>query len=1085
MATAPEQLRVPARGARTYSELVLDGLAEAVLLVDTRAAHKPVVLANAAAQQFFRGNHSGFAQDPCLYDCLAAPEALVIETTLAKVSKREPLGRVVSFRTAAGEVNVWTEFKLLDGDPGQRLVSLRFAAAPPPPELGFAIDQLPMDLLVLDHNLKITYANAAALRTNRLAPAKLLGCSALSVQPTAALPLEVYRRALAGTAHRGEPVAFTNSAGVTHWYEISVQPVQSTAATMGLLVLASDVTEAHERARTQASSESRLRALTENAYDVIVIADTDGSVQFVSGGVTDSLGYAVEERRGRNIFDHIHPGDRAAVLAQYRRMVAGETAGFMQEYRIQHKDGGFRWFECVCVPALKNPLIGGVVINARDVTPRKQAEQRLRQREELFRLATDAVDGVIFEWDVASERVQRSRGMLEVLGLSPEELAGSADPWRDRIHPPDLAAVDETVRAALASGRGWTTTYRLRDARDRYRLILERALIQRNAEGVAQRVVGCSVDVTELNRSRDLLAETQRATLTGGWEYFFRSGEMVWTEEMYRLHETTPADFELSLESARTRLTAESRERHEAALEAAMAAGHNAGFDLELELNTLKGNRIWVRMIGRYECLGDRPIRVFGSMQSIQAQKTAQIALERRSDWLKLSLNMAQMRAWRWDRRADVFEFVARKRGGKVLRFAAGFARILARLHPADRERVRRAIDAAFHADQEFHEEFRLPTRQGGYRSYATTARLLRDEAGQPFGLVGVTQDITTRREAEIRLRRAEELLRATTENTTDTLMLLDQELQVRFVNKVWPDPGGSLRVGDPIAAFLPPAAREPVLAKLRQVLATGEPASHEYEAGGASGRPRHVECRAVRVPGSGGSAGLSLSVRDITDRKRLEREILDVVSRERQRIGRDLHDGLGQELTGIALMLRGLARRIEQDRPESLPAVEEIMALVNESIESTRSLARGLLPVSVERGGLGVALRQLAERGGVLYGMEVRCQTESWPELRLDETAASHLYRIAQEALTNAARHGHASRVEIALRVNDHAYELQIVDDGEGMPLTPASCSGLGLRIMGYRAKTIGARLEIGRNEPRGTRVRVIGDQRAVATGV
>jgi signal transduction histidine kinase len=224
---------------------------------------------------------------------------------------------------------------------------------------------------------------------------------------------------------------------------------------------------------------------------------------------------------------------------------------------------------------------------------------------------------------------------------------------------------------------------------------------------------------------------------------------------------------------------------------------------------------------------------------------------------------------------------------------------------------------------------------------------------------------------------------------------------------------------------------------------------------------------------------------REIAERKRLEREILDVSNRERQRIGRDLHDSLGQELTGIALMLRGLARRIEQDRPAYVPAIEEMLGLVNRSIESARSLARGLLPVSTGQGGLVTALSQLAERGGAMYGIDVRCTTACLPELQLDDTVVSHLYRIAQEALTNAARHGRATRVDIQLEVTAQSFELQIADDGQGMPDGPAYERGLGLRIMSERANCIGAKLEIGPNLPLGTRVRVIGEQRAPATGV
>jgi PAS domain S-box-containing protein len=412
-----------------------------------------------------------------------------------------------------------------------------------------------------------------------------------------------------------------------------------------------------------------------------------------------------------------------------------------------------------------------------------------------------------------------------------------------------------------------------------------------------------------------------------------------------------------------------------------------------------------------------------------------------------------------------------------------GLKKLLARVHPQDRLALRRGIDRAFETGSEVHEEFRLRSYDGQYRSYATISRPLFDAAHQPSGLVGVTQDVTARHESEARRRRSEEVLRTTTANTADTLLLLDTELRVRFVNRAVRGMAIDEIIGRDVSVLLPENARDGVIAKLRQVLTTAETATYELEINEQGGDTRYLENRAVLVRDDGVSAGISITVRNITERKRLEQEILDVSSRERQTIGRDLHDGLGQELTGVALMLRGLATRIQKQCPESVGQVNEIVTLVNQSIETARSLARGLLPVNTESGGLTLALRSLVDRSRDLYGFKVELRAEVSPAVSLSETNASHLYRIAQEALTNTARHGRASTVTVFLLATQNKFSLEITDDGVGIGETAQSAPGMGLKIMKYRASMIGARFEIAPNHPQGTVIRVTGEQPMVTS--
>jgi PAS domain S-box-containing protein len=215
----------------------------------------------------------------------------------------------------------------------------------------------------------------------------------------------------------------------------------------------------------------------------------------------------------------------------------------------------------------------------------------------------------------------------------------------------------------------------------------------------------------------------------------------------------------------------------------------------------------------------------------------------------------------------------------------------------------------------------------------------------------------------------------------------------------------------------------------------------------------------------------VSSAIRDISERKRLENTILKISEREQRRIGRDLHDGLGQHLTGIAFMSKVLEERLsEVSVPESADAAK-IVRLVNDAIRKTKELSRGLLPVVSEAHGLMSALKQ---RTGELEDLfQIRCRFEcDEPVLIGDLNVATNLYHIAQEAVNNAIRHGKSKNIVIRLTSKDGTGELTIQDDGDGFPKKSTGQPGAGLSIMNYRAVMVGGSLKLQVNPDRGISV-------------
>lgn len=201
--------------------------------------------------------------------------------------------------------------------------------------------------------------------------------------------------------------------------------------------------------------------------------------------------------------------------------------------------------------------------------------------------------------------------------------------------------------------------------------------------------------------------------------------------------------------------------------------------------------------------------------------------------------------------------------------------------------------------------------------------------------------------------------------------------------------------------------------------------------------------------------------VRDITEQRRLEQEVLRISEHERRRIGQDLHDGLGQMLTGISLINKSIASTLK-DQDHSLAAEsEEITKLIQEADEYARNLSRTLIPVELESNGLKAAIRRMADNAEKLFN--IKCILVDFVDIHFDDpTSLSHLYRIVQEATSNAVKHGNASKVIIQMEVDKDKLVLTIEDNGTGFSADWDQGKGLGVRIMQFRSNLIGANLRI-----------------------
>jgi PAS domain S-box-containing protein len=344
--------------------------------------------------------------------------------------------------------------------------------------------------------------------------------------------------------------------------------------------------------------------------------------------------------------------------------------------------------------------------------------------------------------------------------------------------------------------------------------------------------------------------------------------------------------------------------------------------------------------------------------------------------------------------------------------------------------------------------------------------------------------EIRIRREAEQASRESEARLFAITDHCPVMIFLKDLQGRYLHINRQFAEVFG-LKAAAALGKTDPeifPAEQAAVFgANELKVLSAGAPIIFDEVVKQPDGPHFSVAARFPLIDSHGKIYAIGGVIADVTDRRQLEDEILRISEREQRRIAQDLHDGLGQRLAGVSFMADVLMKNLAKIQSPQLAHATRISSLLQATVAEARGLAHGLHPVDEEPHGLMCALNDLAERVSAMF--KVRCCL-SCPEpvLLTDNSKATHLYRIAQEAVTNAIRHGKARRVEIVLSSRKQNLMLAIRDDGVGIKHARrrrrskdkgnGEGEGMGLRIMEHRAEMMGGSVQIIGRKPRGTEV-------------
>jgi PAS domain S-box-containing protein len=394
------------------------------------------------------------------------------------------------------------------------------------------------------------------------------------------------------------------------------------------------------------------------------------------------------------------------------------------------------------------------------------------------------------------------------------------------------------------------------------------------------------------------------------------------------------------------------------------------------------------------------------------------------------------------------------------------------RIHPEDKSRWSSEAAQMFLSGMPLRSVYRVIARDGHVVSFRCEAKMVRLPSGQPWFIHGVGFDITDLKRAEDALNEERNFASAVVDTVGALVLVLDPQGRIVRFNRACEQTSGydstEVAGGEVCELLVAPEDRARFRETFEQLREGRLPATYESAWVTRDGVRHAISWSGTSLAGPGGALEyVILTGIDITEAKRLERTILDISGREQRRIGQDLHDGLGQHLTGVAFLSKVLEQKLREKNLPEVADAAKIVALVNEAIDKTRELSHGLLPVLSEADGLMTALESLALQVEDLF--QVTCTFECpQPAFIHESDIATHLFHIAQEAVNNALRHGQPHLISIQLSGGTEPF-LQVTDDGVGLQQgctatakAPMAGQGMGLLIMSYRAKMVGGSLTV-----------------------
>ena len=877
-----------------------------------------------------------------------------------------------------------------------------------------------------------------------------------------------------------------------------------------------DITEQRQAKAALRKSEERFRAIADFSPDIISIFDREGRLIFNSAAAVKIHGYPAGELENRSTFDFIHPDDRPGVTAAFSRLLNDQATEVKVQYRYHNADGSYKWMEAIGRNELRNPHINGIIAISRDITERKQTEAALRDNELKFRQLADNITDVFWITSLDFKIMHYvSSGYEKIWGRSMASLYSRPHEWFDSILTEDKKQVaDELARLA-----GDTLTvqmeYRIARPNGEIRWIMDRAYTVLDAADKPVRRTGIAKDITE---SKQAEMELRQLNETLDQRVDERTAALQESEERFRAIATNTPDHiliqdrklryqmvinpQLGLAEANM-IGKTDRDLFQPADAARLLALKKRVLKtgkpvrMETPFSNLKGDLEYFE--GVYTPKWDTKGKVdglIGYFRNITERKQAEEKLKESESkfFVAFKNSPTPMNISRVDNGLivdanDAFIATTGYPRKEVINSSITALRIW--VNPKNRAQVvKQLIDQGKVTDKEF--QYRRKNGEGGTGIYSAHLIHLKNVPH----ILSAVKDITDRKRTERALLESERLHRLLFTNSQDALVTVEAPTwKIVVANPAAMKMFRAENIGQLLAVNpwelspeFQPDGRTSLQAARMMINKAMDQGSHSFEW-------RHRRLDGEEFPASvllarvevAGRTLVQGTVRDLTERVQLEQEVLNISDWERRRIAQDLHDGLGQLLVGAGFLADALRKDMAATSEQWMPRLNRIQAAINAAGKQARDVARGVQPVEPEPNGLMAALANLAEQTSELF--RVRCDFKCpRPVMIEDGQVATHLFRIAQESVTNALKHGKAKRISLCLTLMPKQITLAIKDDGVGLTSLARKNVGMGLNIMRYRAGIIAGKLTTQNRSVGGTivacRVPISGGKRRPAAG-